>query len=43
MFYINKQSLEDVALEFDDIQSSYESDVNATAFDESDLFDDLDD
>ena len=40
---VNKQSLEDVALEFDDIQSNYESDVNATAFDESDLFDDLDD
>ena len=40
---VNKQSLEDVALEFDDIQNSYESDVNATAFDESDLFDDLDD
>ena len=40
---VNKQALEDVTLEFDDIQSNYESDVNATAFDESDLFDDLDD
>lgn len=40
---VNKQSLEDVTLEFEDIQNSYENDVNATAFDESELFDDLDD
>ena len=40
---VNKQTLEDVTLEFDDIQKGYENDVNATAFDESDLFDDLDD
>ena len=39
---VNKQALEDVALEFDDIQNEFESDVNATAFDESELFDDLD-
>ncbi len=40
---VNKQALEDVTLEFDDIQNSYENDVNSTAFDESELFDDLDD
>lgn len=40
---VNKQPLEDVTLEFDDIQNEYESDVNQTAFDESELFDDLDD
>ena len=40
---IHKQSLEDVTLEFDDIQKEYENDVNTTAFDESELFDDLDD
>ncbi len=40
---VNKQSLEDVTLEFDDIQSDYENDVNSSAFDDSDLFDDLDD
>ncbi|MBR1988726.1 MAG: DNA-directed RNA polymerase subunit beta [Clostridia bacterium] len=40
---VNKQSLEDVTLEFDDIQREYENDVNSTAFDESELFDDLDD
>jgi len=36
---VNKQTLEDVTLEFDDIQKGFENDVNATAFDESDLFD----
>ncbi|MBE7076627.1 MAG: DNA-directed RNA polymerase subunit beta [Clostridiales bacterium] len=40
---VNKQALEDVTLEFDDIQANYENDVNSTAFDESELFDDLDD
>ncbi|MBR4998351.1 MAG: DNA-directed RNA polymerase subunit beta, partial [Clostridia bacterium] len=40
---VNKQALEDVTLEFEDIQSEFESEVNATAFDESELFDDLDD
>lgn len=40
---VNKQALEDVTLEFDDIQNNYENDVAATAFDESELFDDLDD
>ena len=40
---VNKQTLEDVTLEFDDIQKDYENDVNSTAFDESELFDDLDD
>ncbi len=40
---VNKQALEDITLEFDEIQNSYESDVNSTAFDESELFDDLDD
>ena len=39
---VNKQSLEDITLEFDDIQNNYENDVNSTAFDESELFDDLD-
>ena len=39
---VNKQSLEDVTLAFDDIQSDYQNDVNNTAFDDSDLFDDLD-
>ena len=39
---VNKQALEDVTLEFDDIQANYENDINATAFDDSDLFDDLD-
>ena len=39
---VNKQALEDVTLEFDDIQKDYENDVNTTAFDESELFDDLD-
>jgi len=39
---VNKQDLEDVTLEFDDIQKEYENDVNTTAFDESELFDDLD-
>ncbi len=39
---VNKQALEDVALEFDDIQKEFENDVNTTAFDESELFDDLD-
>jgi peptide chain release factor 1 len=36
-----KQALEDITLEFEDIQKEYENDVNA--FDESELFDDLDD
>ncbi len=40
---VNKQALEDVTLEFDDIQQAYQNDVNSTAFDESELFDDLDD
>ena len=40
---VNKQALEDVTLEFDDIQNDYENDINSTAFDESALFDDLDD
>jgi len=40
---VNKQALEDVTLEFEDIAREFESDVNATAFDESELFDDLDD
>ena len=40
---VNKQALEDVTLEFDDIQQNYEDAVNSTAFDESELFDDLDD
>ena len=40
---VNKQALEDVTLEFEEIQKEFESDVNATAFDESELFDDLDD
>jgi len=40
---VNKQSLEDVTLEFEDIAKEFENDVNATAFDESELFDDLDD
>ncbi len=40
---VNKQPLEDITLEFDDIQNNYENDVNSTAFDESELFDDLDD
>lgn len=39
---VNKQALEDVTLEFDDIAREFENDVNATAFDESELFDDLD-
>ena len=39
---VNKQALEDVTLEFEDIQKEYENDVNTTAFDESELFDDLD-
>ncbi len=39
---VNKPVLEDVTLEFDDLQSAYENDVNQTAFDDSDLFDDLD-
>ena len=39
---VNKQALEDITLEFDDIQKDYENDVNSTAFDESELFDDLD-
>ncbi len=39
---VNKPVLEDVTLEFDDLQSAYENDVNQTAFDESNLFDDLD-
>ena len=38
-----KQSLEDVTVEFDDIQNNYESDINSNVFDESALFDDLDD
>ena len=40
---VNKQALEDVTVEFDDIQNNYESDINSSAFDESALFDDLDD
>lgn len=40
---VNKQALEDVTLEFDDIQKEFENDVNSTAFDESELFDDLED
>lgn len=40
---VNKQALEEVTLEFEDIQSSYENAVNSSAFDESALFDDLDD
>ena len=39
---VNKQALEDVTLEFEDIAKEFENDVNATAFDESELFDDLD-
>ena len=39
---VNKQALDDVTLEFDDIQNDFEQDVNNTAFDESELFDDLD-
>ena len=40
---VNQQALEDVTVEFDDIQNNYESDINSSAFDESALFDDLDD
>ena len=40
---VNKQALEDVTLEFEELQREFENDVNATAFDESELFDDLDD
>lgn len=39
---VNKQALEDITLEFEDLQKEYENDVNTTAFDESELFDDLD-
>ena len=40
---VNKVGLEDITLEFDQIQESYESDVSEQTFDESALFDDLDD
>ena len=40
---VNKVGLEDITLEFDQIQENYESDVSEQAFDESALFDDLDD
>ena len=40
---VNKQALEDVTLEFDDIQKEFENEIGSTAFDESELFDDLDD
>ena len=40
---VNKVGLEDITLEFDKIQESYESQVSEQAFDESALFDDLDD
>ena len=40
---VNKVGLEDITLEFDQIQESYESAVSEQAFDESALFDDLDD
>ena len=40
---VNKVGLEDITLEFDQIQESYETDVSEQTFDESALFDDLDD
>ena len=40
---VNKVGLEDITLEFDQIQDSYEQQVSEQAFDESALFDDLDD
>ncbi len=40
---VNKVGLEDITLEFDQIQENYESEVSEQAFDESALFDDLDD
>ncbi|MBR6778964.1 MAG: DNA-directed RNA polymerase subunit beta [Clostridia bacterium] len=40
---VNKQALEDVTLAFDDIQKEFESDIASSVFDESELFDDLDD
>jgi len=40
---VNKVGLEDITLEFDKIQESYESQVSEQTFDESALFDDLDD
>ncbi len=39
---VNKQGLEDITLEFDEIQANYENEVNSS-FNESELFDDLDD
>ena len=40
---VNKVGLEDITLEFDQIQDSYATDVSEQTFDESALFDDLDD
>lgn len=40
---VNKVGLEDITLEFDKIQESYDNEVAEQAFDESALFDDLDD
>ena len=40
---VNKVGLEDITLEFDQIQDSYANDVSEQTFDESALFDDLDD
>ena len=40
---VNKVGLEDITLEFDKIQESYDSEVSEQTFDESALFDDLDD
>ena len=40
---VNKVGLEDITLEFDKIQESYDNEVSEQTFDESALFDDLDD
>ena len=40
---VNKVGLEDITLEFDKIQESYDQQVSEQTFDESALFDDLDD
>ena len=40
---VNKVGLEDITLEFDKIQESYDNEVSEQAFDESALFDDLED
>ena len=39
---INKTGLEDITLEFDELQSEYEDKAGTQTFDESALFDDID-